>query len=76
MEDSIVTELWATILAGWPEQMSHVSESVVAYYDIRDEVTVQDSLVFKRQQIFIPCTLHREMIELVHSTNIQHVHKM
>ena len=43
---------------------------MVAYYDVRDELTVQDSLVFKGPLIVIPNTLRKEMIELVHSTHI------
>ena len=69
-DDLVLTELRATIQAGWPEHKSQVSESVVAYYDVRDELTVQDSLVFKGPLIVIPNTLRKEMIELVHSTHI------
>ena len=49
---------------------TRLSESVVAYYDVRDELTVQDSLLFKGPLIVIPNTLRKEMIELVHSTHI------
>ena len=69
-DDLVLTELRSTIRAGWPEHKSQVSESVVAYYDVRDELTVQDSLVFKGPLIVIPNTLRKEMIELVHSTHI------
>ena len=70
VDDLVLTELRATLRAGWPEHKSQVSESVVAYYDVRDELTVQDSLVFKGPLIVIPNTLRKEMIELVHSTHI------
>ena len=53
-----------------PEHKSQVSESVLAYYDVRDELTIQDSLVFKGPLIVIPGTLRKEMIKLVHSTHI------
>ena len=69
-EDLVLTELRSTIHTGWPEQKSQVSESVLAYYDVRDELTIQDSLVFKGPLLVIPSTLRKEMIELVHATHI------
>ena len=43
---------------------------MLAYYDVRDKLTVQDTLVFKGPLIVIPSTLRKEMIELVHATHI------
>lgn len=70
IDDPTLTELRATIRAGWPEERSQVSGTVIAYFDIRDELTVQDSLIFKGPLIVIPSTLRREIIELVHATHI------
>ena len=50
---------------GWPENKSQVSNSVLAYYDIRDELTMQDLLVSKGPLLVVPSILRREMIELV-----------
>ena len=44
-------------------QRKTVKESVLAYYDIRDELTVQDS-VFKGPLLAIPGSLRKEMMEL------------
>ena len=43
---------------------------MLAYYDVQDKLTVQDTLVFKGPLIVIPSTLRKEMIELVHATHI------
>ncbi len=69
-DDQVFTELRSTIRTGWPELKSQVSESVLAYYDVRDELTIQDTLIFKGPLIVIPTALRREMIELVHATHI------
>ena len=69
-DDVVLSELRSTIHRGWPEKRSEVSESVLAYYDIRDELVVQDSLVFKGPLLVIPSALRKEMIELIHATHI------
>ena len=69
-DDIVLKELRSTIQLGWPEKKCSVKESVLAYCDIRDELTVQDSLVFKGPLLVIPGSLRKEMMELVHETHI------
>lgn len=59
-----------TIRQGWPDRKSGISESLYPYFDIRDELTVQDNLVFKGQQLVIPAAMRREMMSLVHAAHI------
>ena len=46
-DDPVLCELHRTIQQGWPECKSDVTEVLCAYYDYRDELTVQGQLVFK-----------------------------
>ena len=41
-----------------------------AYFDFRDELTIQDQLVFKVLHIIIPVVLRREMMSMVHASHI------
>ena len=41
-----------------------------AYYDFRDELTVQDQLVFKGQMLIVPAGMRREMLAVAHATHI------
>ena len=59
-----------TIRKGWPDRKSGISESLYPYFDIRDELTVQDSLIFKGQQLVVPAVMRREMMALVHASHI------
>ena len=45
-------------------------DSIHAYYDFRDELTVQDLLVFKGARLVISAALQREMMEVAHATHI------
>ena len=59
-----------TILRGWPNSKTEVPEIVQAYYDIYDELTIQDDLVFKGQQVVVPVALHKEMMHTCHVSHI------
>ena len=69
-DDPILQELREIIQQGWPECKKDVPPSVRAYYDFRDELTVQDQLVFKGPRIVIPAALRREMMSTIHASHI------
>ena len=53
-EDPVLQSLKEAILHGWPGDKSEVPEVLRAYYSFRDELVVQDQLVFKGHQLIIP----------------------
>ena len=68
--DPVLQVLRETICRGWPESKSDVPDSIHAYYDFRDELTVQDLLVFKGAGLVIPAAMQRERMEVTHATHI------
>ena len=58
------------IWCGWPESKSDVPECIHAYYDCRDELTLQDQFVFKGQCLVIPAAMRKEMTAVAHATHI------
>ena len=68
--DPVLQVLRETICRGWPESKSDVPDSIHAYYDFRDELTVQDLFVFKGARLVIPAAMRREMMEVTHATHI------
>ena len=42
----------------------------VMYFDVRDELTIQNELVFKGQQIVVPAVLRKELMEKTHVSHI------
>ena len=69
-DDPGLQVLRETIQRGWPERKSDIPERVRAYFDIRDELTVQDQLVFKGQRLIIPAAMRKEMMAVTHATHI------
>ena len=68
--DSVITALRDIIQRGWPNTKSGISENLYPYFDIRDELIVQDNLIFKGSQLVIPATMRREMMSLTHASHI------
>ena len=58
------------IWCGWPESKSNVPESIHAYFDFRDELMVQDQIVFKGEQLVVPAAIRREMATFAHAAHI------
>ena len=69
-EDPVLQSLREAILHGWPGDKSEVPEVLRAYYSFRDELVVQDQLVFKGHQLIIPRALRKEMMEAAHASHI------
>ena len=69
-DDPTLQVLRETIQQGWPESKTEVPPAVQAYFDFRDELTIQDQLVFKGPRIIIPGALRREMMSMVHASHI------
>ena len=66
-DDPVQQKLRDIIRSGWPENRAQVPECVRPYFDVRDELTIQNELVFKRQQIVVPTVLRKELMEKTHA---------
>ena len=69
-DDPVLQVLRETIRRGWPQSKSDVPESIHAYFDFRDELTIQDQLVFKGDCIVVPAALRKEMMAAIHASHI------
>ena len=49
-DDPVQQTLRDVIMGGWPENRAQTPESVHPYFDIRDEFTIQDELVFSSEE--------------------------
>ena len=69
-DDPALWELRSVIQRGWPNSRSDVHQCLYPYFDIRDELTVQDDLVFKGQQLVVPTSLRRKLMAVTHVSHI------
>ena len=68
--DQSLRELSETILVGWPENKEHAPALTHLYFSVRDELIVQDGLVFKGSSGVIPKSLRADMKLKIHSSHL------
>ena len=68
-KDQSLRELSETILVGWPEHKDDTAALTHPYFSMRDELTLQDGLVFKGNSVVIPRSLRAEMKMKIHSSH-------
>ena len=69
-KDQCLREFSETILLGWPEKKEHAPALTRSYFSMRDELTVQDGLVFKGNSLVIPKSLRADMKLKIHSYHL------
>ena len=69
-EDQTLQIVKSVILRGWPDDKSDVPEAALPYFNIRDELSMQDGLVFRDERVVIPLTLRKEMKETLHNSHL------
>ena len=65
MEDTALQVLKTTILTGWPETKEEVPVITREYWAYRDELTVQNGVLFKGPRVIIPKSMRPEIIIII-----------
>uniref|UniRef100_A0A2C9M976 Integrase catalytic domain-containing protein n=1 Tax=Biomphalaria glabrata TaxID=6526 RepID=A0A2C9M976_BIOGL len=68
-KDRTLQKLLILINQGWPEGKHLLPYQLTPYYNFRDEMSVQEGLIFKGERVVVPKSLRLEMKSEVHSTH-------
>lgn len=68
--DKALRILKNVILCRWPEHCSRVPSQITPYFSMRDELTIQDGVIFHGQRIVIPFSLRRDMKQKLHASHL------
>lgn len=68
--DDAMTSLGNVIMAGWPNDKTGLPENLIPYFSYRDELTIQDGIIYRGDRIVIPKSLQKEMKERVHTGHL------
>ena len=68
--DAEMLALIKVIQAGWPESQDELPISVKDYFTFRDELSVQNGLIFKGDRLVVPQAIRPEMIRRIHSSHL------
>ena len=69
-QDDTLQALKKVIIAGWPEERSELPEQLTPFFSYRDELVVQDALIFKANRVVIPQKLRADMLTRIHSSHL------
>ena len=70
LQDRQMQALQNMIVQGWPETRSACEQSVLEYWNHRDELSIEEGLIFRGQKIVIPKSLRAEMLKQVHTGHL------
>ncbi|XP_041362042.1 uncharacterized protein K02A2.6-like [Gigantopelta aegis] len=68
--DTVMNQLKKIIVQGWPETKAEIQISVQDYFNIRDELTIQDGLVYKGDRIVIPTAMRGKIKERIQRSHL------
>ena len=59
-------ELSSMIIKGWPKERRDIPQTIREYWTFRDELTIENSMIIKGNQILIPTHLRPEILKDLH----------
>ena len=69
-EDPILSTVYQLTQQGWPHQRRHTPRMARAYWDFRDELSLDNGLLLKGPRIVIPGCLHEEYLQRLHQGHL------
>ncbi|PIK42442.1 hypothetical protein BSL78_20701, partial [Apostichopus japonicus] len=67
--DPVCQNLKRYITEGWPEDKKLLPTGTSPYFQIRDELSIHDGIIFKAQRCVIPTPLRRDIKEKLHNSH-------
>ncbi|XP_028418676.1 uncharacterized protein K02A2.6-like [Dendronephthya gigantea] len=64
--DPVLAKLIATIDSGWPELLKETDTELQVFFNFREQLIVQDDIVFKGEKIVVPSSLGSEYLNQIH----------
>ena len=68
--DPILSQLYAMIIKGWPDEKQKVAKELQQYWNYRDELTIQNDIIYKCHQILIPESMQADMLSKIHVNHL------
>nr|GBO35877.1 Uncharacterized protein K02A2.6 [Araneus ventricosus] len=57
------------IQEGWPKSYKKVDNSVKLYYKVKNDLYINEGLLFINEKLIVPYSLRRDMLQLVHEAH-------
>ena len=68
--DFLLKLLSEAISQGWPEHKTKMDPTISNYWIFRDELTINDGVVYKGLQVVIPVSMNTSMFRKIHAAHL------
>ena len=58
------------VMKGWPSEKEQVDELAREYWSFREELSVEDGLLFKYDRLVVPRPLRAEVLDEIHGAHL------
>ena len=69
-KDEVLSTLYKTIIQGWPDNKSHLDAPLKAYWGYREELSVNNDIIYKGTQVLVPHSMHSDMLQKIHANHL------
>ena len=69
-DDAVMQQLKQTIELGWPQRREAVPSEIRVFYSYRDELTVQNEILFRGNRVIVPAVMRPEVLKKIHASHI------
>jgi hypothetical protein len=67
--DHVLKGLMEIIINGWPERINQLPTDIKPYWSFRDELAIEDGIIFKGQQVIIPECMRADVLQQLHQSH-------
>jgi hypothetical protein len=64
--DAKLQRLKEIVLRGWPETKPEADPSVAEYWTFRDEISIYNGVLYKRDRVIVPTVLRNKLLSRIH----------
>ena len=68
-KDPALSFLNSVTATGWPDERKSVQEEIRGFWSYREEITADNGVLFKLDQVIVPSSLRAEMLRKVHKAH-------
>jgi hypothetical protein len=68
--DITFNQLKDTIIQGWPDTIQEVPTAVRTYWSVRDQLSVNNGIIMKGQQVVIPPSMQGDILAKIHTPHL------
>ncbi|XP_062499663.1 uncharacterized protein K02A2.6-like [Corticium candelabrum] len=68
--DTAMQQLKQTILQGWPDNKHTLPGSIAEFFNVRDELVIQDDIILRGNRVVVPRSCSPDMLQRIHTSHI------